>query len=196
MMSIYWIDLIWKLYISLSNYHITIETIYKTVIFSKILTLKRLHRLPVVVRYSVLPIYRGRVYRGIGYIVVACWTPIFFGPPILRIVQTWRPRARYFLPNRSNSLHPIRRRHFFAKSAHRESLCSHSQESIFREINSSLPVNTGWNTCYAIFTSFSQQIRQPLCVHHDLLLAARICLHLSQRLACIMERSVVVIWFL
>ena len=47
-----------------------------------------------------------------------------------------------------------------------------------------------------IFTSFSQQIRRPLCVHHDLLLAARICLHLSQRLACIMERSVVVIWFL
>ena len=47
-----------------------------------------------------------------------------------------------------------------------------------------------------IFTSFAQQIRQPLCVHHDLLLAARICLHLFQRLACIMERSVVVIWFL
>ena len=46
------------------------------------------------------------------------------------------------------------------------------------------------------FTSFAQQIRRPLCVHHDLLLAARICLHLFQRLACIMERSVVVIWFL
>ena len=30
--------------------------------------------------YSVLPIYHGRVYRGIGYIVVACWTP-FFGHP-------------------------------------------------------------------------------------------------------------------
>ena len=47
-----------------------------------------------------------------------------------------------------------------------------------------------------IFTSFAQQICRPLCVHHDLLLAARICLHLFQRLACIMERSVVVIWFL
>ena len=54
-----------------------------------------------------------------------------------------------------------------------------------------------------IFTSFAQQIRRPLChvcVHHDLLLAARICLcvylHLFQRLACIMEWSVVVIWFL
>ena len=47
-----------------------------------------------------------------------------------------------------------------------------------------------------IFTSFVQQIRRPLCVHHDLLSAARVCLHLFQRLACIMERSVVVIWFL
>ena len=49
-----------------------------------------------------------------------------------------------------------------------------------------------------IFTSSAQQIHRPLCVHHDLLLAARICLHLFQRLACIMERSVVVtcIWFL
>ena len=37
------------------------------------------------VEYSVLPINRGRVYRGIGYIAVACWTPFF-----------WRPRARYF----------------------------------------------------------------------------------------------------
>ena len=36
----------------------------------------------------------------------------------------------------------------------------------------------------SIFTSFAQQIRRPLCVHHDLLLAARICLHLFQRLAC------------
>ena len=31
-----------------------------------------------------------------------------------------------------------------------------------------------------IFTSFAQQIRRPLCVHHDLLLAATICLHLFQ----------------
>ena len=45
-----------------------------------------------------------------------------------------------------------------------------------------------------IFTSFAQQIRRSLCVHHDLLLPARICLHLFQRIACIMERSIV-IWF-
>ena len=92
---------------------------------------------------SVSPIYRGRVYRGIGYIAVACWTP-FFCPPISRILQSWRPRARYFSWNRSNSLHSIQ---FFAKSAHRDSLCSCSLETIFREINSSLPVNVGWNTC-------------------------------------------------
>ena len=47
-----------------------------------------------------------------------------------------------------------------------------------------------------IFTSFAQQIHRPLYVHHNLLLAARICSHLFQRLACIMEPSVVVIWFL
>ena len=99
--------------------------------------------------YSVSPIYRGRVYRGIGYIAVACWTP-FFCPPISRILQTWRPRARYFSRNRGNSLHSIGRRQFFAKSAHRDSLCSCSLETIFREINSSLPVNAGWNTCCAM----------------------------------------------
>ena len=63
--------------------------------------------------YSVSPIYRGRVLRGIGYIAVACWTPFF-----------WRPRARYFSRNHGNSLDPIRGRQFFAKSAHRDSLCS------------------------------------------------------------------------
>ena len=104
--------------------------------------------------YSVSPIYRGRVYRGrvyrgIGYIAVACWTP-FFCPPISRILQTWRPRARYFSRNRGNSLHSIGGRQFFAKSAHRDSLCSCSLETIFREINSSLPVNAGWNTCCAM----------------------------------------------
>ena len=99
--------------------------------------------------YSVSPIYRGRVYRGIGYIAVACWTP-FFCPPISRILQTWRLRARYFSQNRGNSLHSIRGRQFFAKSAHRDSLCSCSLETIVREINSSLPVNAGWNTCCAM----------------------------------------------
>ena len=99
--------------------------------------------------YSASPIYRGRVYRGIGYIAVACWTP-FFCPPISRILQMWYPRARYFSRNGGNSSHSIRGRQFFAKSAHRDSLCSCSLETIFREINSSLPVNAGWNTCCAM----------------------------------------------
>ena len=97
-------------------------------------------------RYSVSPIYCGRVYRRIGYMAVACWTP-FFCPLISRILQTWRPRARYFSRNRGNSLHSIRGRQFFAKSAHCYSLCSCSLETTFCKINSSLPVNAGWNTC-------------------------------------------------
>ena len=36
----------------------------------------------------------------------------------------WRPRARHFSRNRRNTLDPIRRRQFFAKSAHHNSLCS------------------------------------------------------------------------
>ena len=106
--------------------------------------------------YSVSPIY-----RGIGYIVVACWTP-FFCPPISRILQTWCPRVRYFLRNRGNSLHSIRGRQFFAKSAHRDSPCSCSLETIFREINSSLPVNAGWNTCCAMGTR-GGALTPPLC---------------------------------
>ena len=39
---------------------------------------------------------------------------------------------------------------FFAKSAHPGSLCSCLLETIFREINSSLPVNAGWNPCCAM----------------------------------------------
>ena len=93
-----------------------------------------------IAKYSVSPIYRGRVYRGIGYIAVACWTPFF-----------WRPRARYFSRNRGNTLDPIRGRQFFAKSAHRDSLCSRfAGDNFFCEINSGLPVNAGWNTCCAM----------------------------------------------
>ena len=88
-------------------------------------------------------IARNWIYRG------RMLDPIFC-PPISRILQTWRPRARYFSRNRGNSLHSIRGRQFFAKSAHRDSLCSCSLETIFREIYSSLPVNAGWNTCCAM----------------------------------------------
>ena len=63
--------------------------------------------------YNVLPIYRGRVCCRIGYIAVACWTP-FFGAQERDI----------FLRNRGSTLDPIRERQFFAKSAHRDCLCS------------------------------------------------------------------------
>ena len=43
------------------------------------------------------------------------------------------------------------------------------------------------------FWLYLRNIRRPLCVHHDLFLAARNCLHLFQRLACIMEQSVAII---
>ena len=79
--------------------------------------------------YSVSPIYRGCVYRGIGYIAVACWTPFF-----------WRPRARYFSRNRGNALDPIRGRQFFAKTAHRDSLCSRFAGDNFSR-------NQLWPTC-------------------------------------------------
>ena len=83
-------------------------------------------------QYSVSPIYRGRVYRGIGYIAVPCWTPFF-----------WRPRARYFSRNRGNTLDPIRKRQFFAKSAHRDSLCSRFAGDNFSR-------NQLWPTCQQV----------------------------------------------
>ena len=89
--------------------------------------------------YSVLPIYHGRVYRGIGYIAVAYWTP-FFGAQerdiFLEIAVT--PLAHFggdnFLRNLLTAI----------------AFCSRSQETIFREINWSLTVNAGWNTCCAM----------------------------------------------
>ena len=113
-------------------------------------------------QYSVSPIYRGRVYRGIGYIAVACWTP-FFCPPISRILQTWRPRARYFSRNRGNSLHSIRGRQFFAKSAHRDSLCSCSLETIFaKSTRAYLSMRAGTHTVQRAAT-LGGTLTPPLC---------------------------------
>ena len=52
----------------------------------------------------------------------------------------WRPRARYFSRNRGNTLDPIRGRQFFAKSAHRDSLCSRFAGGNFSR-------NQLWPTC-------------------------------------------------
>ena len=72
-------------------------------------------------------------YNAVVYIVELdiSWShvgPHFLAHPFREFLQTWCRRARYFSRNRGNSLHPIRGRQFFAKSAHRESLCSCSQE--------------------------------------------------------------------
>ena len=98
--------------------------------------------------YSVFPIYRGGVYHGIGYIAVKCWTTPYFGArgrDIFREIAVipWTPLAGD---------------NFFAKSAYRNTLCSCSQETIFREINFSLPVNADWNSCCAMVRDARQTI--------------------------------------
>ena len=82
------------------------------------------------VKYSVSPIYRGRVYRGIGYIAVACWTPFLathfadmtLKSAIFRVITVipWTPFAgdsfsRNLLT--ADAFDPARRRQFSAKSA-------------------------------------------------------------------------------
>ena len=89
--------------------------------------------------YSVSPIYRGCIYRGIGYIAVACWTPFF-----------WRPRARYFSRNRGNTLFQFAGDNFSRNLLTAIAFVPGSPETIFRKINSGLPVNAGWNTCCAM----------------------------------------------
>ena len=89
--------------------------------------------------YSVSPIYRGRVYRGIGYIAVACWTP-FFGAQerdIFREIAV-TPRTQFAGDNFSRNLLTA------------IAFVPGSPETIFREINFGLPVNAGWNTCCAM----------------------------------------------
>ena len=136
-------ELIWSLNANLCLLHYGIEFVFFRLGIFLVITM-----VTWISHYSVIPIYHSRVYRGIGYIAVVCWTP-FFCPPISRILQTWRPRARCLSRYRGNRSDPICGRQFFAKSAHRNSLCSRWQETIFHEINSSLPVYAGLNTCCA-----------------------------------------------
>ena len=88
-------------------------------------------------------ISRNWIYRG------RMLDPIFLPTDFANFADVV-PKSAIFSRNRGNSLHSIRGRQFFAKSAHRDSLCSCSLETIFREINSSLPVNAGRNTCCAM----------------------------------------------
>ena len=85
-----------------------------------------------------------------------------------------RPRVLYFLQNRINTLDPIRGRQFFAKSAHRDSLCSRFAGSNF-EINSSLPVNAGWNTCCAMVSQARLSIDSSIVSQSRVLLIQSQC---------------------
>ena len=92
-------------------------------------------------------------YIGVVYIaeldmsLVACWTP-FFGAQERGIfreiaVTPWTPSAGDNFSR--NLLTAI-------------AFVPGSQETIFREINSSLPVNAGWNTCCAMVSQARRSI--------------------------------------
>ena len=98
-------------------------------------------------KYSVLLIYRSHVYRRIGYIVVASWTQFFCTQErdIFRQIMV-TPWTQFAGDNFSrNPLTVI-------------AFVPGSLETIFREINSSLPVNAGWNTCCAMVSQARQRI--------------------------------------
>ena len=102
--------------------------------------------------YSVSPIYRGRVYRGIGYIAVACWTP-FFGAQerdIFREIAV-TPWTQFAGDNFSRNLLTA------------IAFVPGSQETIFREINSSLPVNAGGTHAVQRSATLGGALTPPLC---------------------------------
>ena len=66
----------------------------------------------------------------------------------------WRPRARYFFFPWTQFAGDNFSRNLLTAIA----FVPGSQETIFREINSSLPVNTGWNTCCATLSHVRRSI--------------------------------------
>ena len=70
--------------------------------------------------------------------MVACWTP-FFGAQERDI---FREIAVTPWTNLQETI--------FHETAHLDSLCSSLLETIFRKINTNLPVNADWNTCCAM----------------------------------------------
>ena len=98
-------------------------------------------------KYSVLPIYRGRVYRGIGYIAVTCWTP-FLGAQecvIFREIAV-TPWTQFAWDNFTRNLLTA------------ITFVLGPRETIFRETNTSLPVNVGWNTYCAVVSHARRSI--------------------------------------
>ena len=101
------------------------------------------------------------------------------GKELLSTVYSWYILqlclSRYFSWKCGNSLDPIHRRQFFAKSAHHDSLCSCLQVTIFREINSSLPINAGWNTCCAMVSHARQSIDTSIVSQNRVQLIQCLC---------------------
>ena len=75
----------------------------------------------------------------------------------------WHPRAQFFSRNCGNTLEPICGRQFFAKSAHRDSLCSRFAGDNFSR-NQLQPTcqcglePRGWNTCCAMVSQARRSI--------------------------------------
>ena len=78
-------------------------------------------------------ISRNRIYRG------RMLDPFF-----------WRPRTRYFSRNRGNSI--------FREICSPRSPLFSVRGRIFRETNSGLPVNAGWNTCCVVVSHARRSI--------------------------------------
>ena len=99
-------------------------------------------------QYSVLPIY-----RGIEYIVVACWTPLFATQErdiFSEIAVT--PWTQFAGDNFSRNLLTT------------IAFVHGPRETIFRETNSSLPANAGWNTCFMRWSATPGGVlTSPLC---------------------------------
>ena len=117
----------------------------------------------------------AREITGFDCSVIACWTPFlptliarFMGPTcgpsgadrtqVGHMLAPWTllsgyPFCEHFSPNHSNSLDPIHGGQFFMKSAHRDSISSHLQETNFslHQLQPTLEsLNPGWNTCCAM----------------------------------------------
>ena len=86
---------------------------------------------------------------------------------------------------------------FVAKCAHRDSLCCRLQETIFYEINSSLPVNAGWNTCCAMVSHTRQSIDTSMVSQSGVQLIQCQCksqLHIANQIKQCMFNQFFTVW--
>ena len=104
---------------------------------------------PLLKEYSVSPIYRGRVYRGIGYIAVTCWTP-FFAHRFREFCRRGAQERHIFREITVNPCIQFTGDNFSRNLLTAIAFVPGRWRQLFCEINSSLPVNAGWNTCSAM----------------------------------------------